>query len=332
MDELIKTDREAFRAQATDALRQFTPDDRETAASIETGTVTTSMVLRAWAEQIEPIYQDLDEKRHDVNFKKYLIRNVGFHDEEADYVIDYMILERKQTLLDEVLDNIYPSSDQDPPYQREYAANLLSQSSVDINDFMTRYINFIEAFDAAEKQSVTLCDPHASWLDRQRSALQVYKERQRISQDESSRLDEIEVELENLVNNPDSLLKDIIEKKWNFITVLDLRAKYQKQVDALTKAEQKTPTKRLKLFERVTQSFRDREAEQLAHIHHSQSLKALRHINEEVYNLLLDIFDLNNTDRNHLLLDIQQHTRLTQERDMILLIQRNREHFLSKRQ
>ncbi len=328
-DEFIKTDREAFRAKATEALRAFTPEDREFAASLETEHTTTDSLLRAWTEQIEPIYQDLEQKRGDARFKKTLIRTLGFNDEDADQAVDYLIDEREQSLADEVLNNLYPPRDGDVPYQRGYAHDLLSQNDADINDFFSRYIDFACAVDTSEKYGVLLCDPHSSWLERQRTALQIHKERQRITQNEDTRLEEIEQQLQAILKNTDSLVGQIVAKNWNFITILDLRAKYQKQVDALSHNDKANPNKRLKLFERVTQSFRDREAEKLTKAHNTQSLKALRAINEEIYDLLLEVFDLANTKRNRLLLDIQQHTRLTQERDLILLIQRNREQFLS---
>jgi hypothetical protein len=329
LEEFIKTDREAFRAQATDALRLFTPDDRELAASLETEHTTTDDVLRAWTEQIEPIHLDLEQKRSDARFKNSLIKALGFGDNDADRAIDYLIDERKQSLLDEVLGNLYPIHDGESPFQHSYAQNLLAQSDTDINDFFSRYIDFVRAIDASEKYGVLLCDPHASWLERQRTAIQINKERQRTTQDEDARLEEIEHQLERINKDPESLVGQIIAKEWNFITILDLRAKYQKHVDALSKEDHKNPNKRLKLFERVTQSFRDREAEKLTKAHHTQSLRALRTINEDVYDLLLEIFDLDTTKRNRLLLDIQRHTRLAQERDLILLIQRNREQFLS---
>lgn len=330
-DEFVKTDREAFRAQATEALRLFSPDDRELAASLETEHTTTDDILRAWTEQIEPIHQDLEQKRDDSRFKKTLIRNIGFSDNEADQAIDYLIDERKQSLIDEVLSNLYPARDGEAPYQRSYAYDLLLQHDADINDFFSRYIDFARAVDASEQYHVLLCDPHGSWLERQRTALQIHKERQRITQNEDTRLEEIEHHLQILSKDPGSLVGQIIAKNWNFITILDLRAKYQKRVDTLSESEKANPNKRLKLFERATQSFRDREAEKLTKVHDTQSLKALRVINEEVYDLLLEIFDLGTVKRNRLLLDIQRHTRLTQERDLILLIQRNREQFLSNR-
>ncbi|MDN5275070.1 MAG: hypothetical protein JWP06_971 [Candidatus Saccharibacteria bacterium] len=329
LEEFIKTDREVFRAQATDALRLFTPDDRELAASLQTEHTSTDDILRAWAEQIEPIHQDLEQKRSDTRFKNSLIKALGFGDGDADRALDYLIDERKQSLLDEVLGNLYPSHDGEVPFQRHNAQNLLAGSDTDINDFFSRYIDFSQAIDASEKHHVLLCDPHSSWLERQRTALQINKERQRTSQDEDTRLEEIEHQLEKIAHDPESLVGQIVAKEWNFITILDLRSKYQKHVDGLSKDDLKNPNKRLKLFERVTQSFRDREAEKLTKSHGTQSLKALRKINEDVYDLLLEIFDLDATKRNRLLLDIQRHTRLSQERDLILLIQRNREQFLS---
>lgn len=328
-EEFIKTDREAFRAQATEALKRFTPEDREHAASLETRHTTTDDILRAWTEQIEPIHQDLELKRDDTRFKKSLIKAIGFSDNDADKAVDYLVDERKESLLDEVLSNLYPTDDGEIPYQRNYAHEMLSQSDADINDFFSRYIDFIKAVDAAEQYNVLLCDPHASWLERQKTAIQINKERQRLNKDEDARLEEIEHQLETLGNDPESLVGQIIAKEWNFITLLDLRSKYQKHVDSLSKEDRKNPSKHLKLFERVTQSFRDRETERLAKAYHSHSLKTLRKINEEVYDLLLEIFDLDNAKRNRLLMDIQRHTRLSQERDLILLIQRNREHFLS---
>jgi hypothetical protein len=329
-EELIRTDREAFRAQATEALKQFGPEDRERAASLETDTVTADDVLRAWAQQIEPIHNDLESQRDDTRFKKSLIKRFGFTDSEADRMVDYLIDERKAGLLDEVLGNLYPAENGDVPYQRNYAYELLTSSDTELNDYFARYIDFVTALDAAEKYDVLLCDPHGSWLERQRAAIQINKERQRLAQDEDERLEEIHRQLQKLVGDPESLVGPIAAKHWNFITILDLRAKYQKHIDALSKADAKNPTKRLRLFERVTQSFRDREAEKLVHAHKTHSLKATRKINEDIYDLLLEIFDLDATHRNRLLMDIQRHTRLTQERDLILLIQRNREQFLAK--
>lgn len=329
LEELIKTDREAFRAQATSALKTFPPDDRTRAVNLETSHTRADDVLRAWVEQIEPIHQDLDLLKSDTKFKKTLMKAVGFSDGDADQAIDHLVESRKHALLDEVLANLYPVREHQIPEQQHAARALLSLPATDINDFFSRYIDFVRALEAAQKYNVILCDPFGSWLERQRAAIQINKERQRLIQNEDARLEEIERQLSALSQNNESLVGKIVAMNWNFTTILDLRAKFQKHIDALPKDERKNPTKQLKLFERVTQDFRDNETEKLAGALKQHSLRSLRKIHEEIYNLLLEIFDLSNAKRARLLEDIQRHTRLTQERDLILLIQRNREQFMT---
>lgn len=329
LEELIKTDREAFRAQAMSALKLFPLRDRERAVNLETPHTRADDVLRVWVEQIEPIHQDLDLLSSDAKFKKSLVKAVGFSDGDADQAIDYLIESRKRSLLNEVLSNLYPIHEHQIPEQQHAARALLTLPGAEINDFFSRYIDFVQALEAAQKYDVLLCDPFGSWLDRQRAAIQINKERQRLMQDEDARLDEIDRQLGSLSQNGESLVGQIVAMNWNFSTILDLRAKFQKHISALPKDERKNPTKQLKLFERVTQNFRDGETEKLAGALKQHSLRSLRKIHEEIYNLLLEIFDLSSTKRTRLLEDIQRYTKLTQERDLILLIQRNREQFLA---
>lgn len=328
-EERIQKDRELFRAEAIDALKRFPPEDRETAASLETAHIKTSDILKVWSQQIAPVFTDLDAKQNDARFRKTIVRNIGFSDHQAEVAIEAMVQTRKDQLITEVLDNLYHVDLDDVTYQREFAEDFLQRSESDLLDFMLRYEEFIAAIDISEQYSITLIDSHSGWLDRQRTALAVHKERQRIVQDEDSRLQEIDLLLERLTKSTDSLLGRIVEKNWNFITILDLRNKYQKQVETLSAADKKSPSKRLKLFERTTASFRDRETERLSEQESASNLKQLRAVSEDIDNLLLEIFDLNNAERNRLLTDIQKYTRLAQERDLILLVQRNREQFLA---
>lgn len=327
-EELIKTDREAFRAQAMGTLKAFPPDDRERAVNLETPHTRADDVLRAWAEQIEPIYQDLDSLKSDTKFKKILIKAIGFSDSDADTAIDSLIEDRKRSLMNEVLSNLYPLHEHQTPKQQHAARALLSLPDTQINDFFSRYIDFVRALEAAQKYDVLLCDPFGSWLERQRTAIQINKERQRLIQDEDVRLDEIERQLSALSEGGASLVGQIIAMNWNFSTILDLRSKFQKHVSALTSEAHKDASKQLKLFERVTQNFRDSESERLAGTLKQHSLRSLRKTNEDIYNLLFEIFDLSSAKRARLVEDIQRYTKLTHERDLILLIQRNREQFL----
>lgn len=325
-DDYIAAHREEFRAEATEALKRFTPDDRELAASLTTQYATVDDVLKAWTEQIEPMYRDLEAKRSDVRFRKSLMTHVGFHENDATRMVDHIVEVRKQSLLDEVLDNVYHSDIEEPPYQREYALNLLSQPMNEVESFKQRYEQFFEALDGAEQHNITLCDPHGSWIERQKTAMLVNKERQQTAKEEDERLETIDINLQTLTTH-DPLLRVILDKKISIVHLLDLASKYNKQLDSLPDEKQKSSTDRLQLFERVTAPFRMQEVERIASSHHIHNLKSLSVVQSEISDILLEVCSATPTHRNRLLLDVQRHTRLTQERDLILLIQRNREHF-----
>jgi hypothetical protein len=53
----------------------------------------------------------------------------------------------------------------------------------------------------------------------------------------------------------------------------------------------------------------------------------MRGISEEIDKLMITIFDLENEDKNKLVLDLGLHRKLVQERDMLLLIRNNRTQF-----
>lgn len=324
---LIETDREAFRQRATEALRHFSPEDRELAASLETEHVLAADVLKHWFEQLEPLYRDLDDQAHDKKFVATLKRRFGFSETAAESAIATLIQDRKDQLLDEVLDNLY-HRDLDAEYQRGYAEDFLAQKPADLERFSETYGDFLTMLHAAEEHNITLIDPHGSWLERQRAALAINRERNRDIEDETIRLDEIDTQLTRLVTPETSPTAYIIHNDWDYAKVLELYEKYHKKVLALSEPQHKNPAKRLKLFEQITADFRDHEAERLAEKTHATTLADMKHVSEEVYAHLLEIFDLPNRQRQSLLQDVERYNRLNQERDLIQLVQANRQRFL----
>jgi hypothetical protein len=325
-DTTIALDREGFRAEATNALRQFTPEDRATAEAMETDTITSANILKAWATMYAPICRELDELAVDKRFRQYIVRHVKFSESEAEASIGILLDGRKSTLLDEVLATIY--HDEILVDQRQNAAEFMKKPESYVSGYMDRYTQFIEALEASKKHDIMLCDPHASWLERQRQALQIHKQQAETGRNEDARLKEIEQTMNRMEDDEDSLLGRIVERAWNFVSVLELYRKYKKQLDSLNSEKAQNASARLRLFEKTTASFREEQTEVIANASGSTTLHAVRAIGEDVYNLLLEIFDLSNTARNKLLVDIERYSKLRNERDLILLIQKNREHFL----
>lgn len=333
LEELLRTDRESFRAQAMDALAQFTPEDRDLAASLlaEKGKVTAGDLFYTWRTELRPLFQELDELSEDPKFKTYLVKKLHFKDDDADMVIEDVLDARRDLARDEAINAVYPHAGNDIPYQHAYATELLTRPIGVIDEYFARYTQYHEALDLADKHQVTLCDPHASWLDRQKSAMQINKERRTMTSHEDARLEEIAAQMASITIDPDSIVSRVIAYGWDYTTVTDLRQRYQRQVDTLSKTDQKNPTKLLKIFERITKEFREKEADKIAERGRHTGLRELQHLHEQIYNLLLEIFDQSNAQRNYLLVEIQKHLKLRQERDMILLVQRNREHYIASK-
>lgn len=89
--------------------------------------------------------------------------------------------------------------------------------------------------------------------------------------------------------------------------------------------------RRVRLRSPYRRRLRGKEAERAVERTKRTGLRDLQRIHEAIYELLLEIFDQSNAQRNYLLLEIQKHHKLRQERDLILLVQRNREHFISSK-
>ena len=325
-DNAIKQDREAFRAEATRALAKFTPEDRALASGMETDKITAAAVLKAWATLYIPVCRELDELEDDKKFRQTIVTNVKLSEAEATAAVSTMVADRKQSLLDEVLATIY--NDEILADQRQRAAEFMQMSDSFLVEYMERYTRFVEAHTSAEKHKVQLCDQHASWLERQRQAMQVHKEQAALGKNEDTRLNEIDHLMKSMERNQASLLGRLQDHEWNFVAVLDLYRKYEKQLEKLTGKKSKNASARLGLFEKITAAFRNEQTEIIAEKNRITTLKAIKPIAEEVYSLLLEVFDLTNTERNKLLVDIEKYSKLRNERDMILLVQKNREHFL----
>lgn len=337
ISELLKkaeVDVEAFRAEATAAMQDFTSDDREYVTGLHCDSADIEKVLHTWEEKLRPERERLTAKRTDASFRATLRRNIGFSDDQAREEIEYMIDERLELLLDETVDSLYPLAEGDPPHslasQRAYALHFLSQSDEDIASFKQRYYAYMHYTHVAHAHSITVCDPHASWLERQRCALQIRRERHQTREEEESRLLTIESELQELSTSQGGLAGEITKKGWDFAKLADLRQKYEKRIDKLTE-RQATPTKKLKIFDEVVHAFRDSEVAKVVDSQRKPTLESVRQAGEEVDALLLKFIDLSNKDKNALLADMKHYRTLQQEKDMVMLIRKNRTAF-QKRQ
>ena len=331
--EKAKTNTEEFRAETIEALAKFSPKDRELCRHLANSKVGIENVLAVWESELLPERTRLEKLRSDAVFRSYLMKKLGFDSQETQDKIDALVVERIEQAVAVCLLELYPlptdgTKDNDEEHRQTTAA-FFAQTDEEIEDFRQRYYNYAQHMFVVEELNVAIYDPHASWLERQRCAKQIRKERQNTAEEEMIRLAEIDQQLAELASSHDGLLGKMVANKWDFATVMDLRHRYEKELASLDDA-QKSPMKHLQKFEKVTKAFRERETEKLARQSSTTKLKAVRQISEEVEKLLIHIFDLENGEKNSLLLDMAAYRTLAQERDMLLAIQNNRTKFFEK--
>lgn len=327
MDEPLNI--EALRAEATDALARFTPDDRRLASEITHKHISLYDIASDWSNHLKDLFENLESSAEQTRVHNYIAKHFYFREQSVGSMIDSIVEARQIEELDRTITKRFRAAGQEGSEAHLKLIDFLLLEPIGVIDaYFERARTYQQAFITAETHDFTLCDPHGSWLERQRSAAQIQKERHSIQQQESDRLDEIAETITAIQDDRDSILSRIIAMDWQYTTVLDLRQRYQRNVAKLKTADQTNPAKQIRIFERVTKDFREDQTERLARRTKTHSLKGIRDIQEGVYDLLLEIFDLTNTQRSHLLSEIQRYTALRQERDMILLLQRNREQFM----
>jgi hypothetical protein len=264
--EIAKTNTESFRAAAMDALKVFSPPDRDVATRVATDRITLQEVLDAWEKSILPVRAQLESKTTINDLKAYLVKQLGFEETQSQARARALIEEREEQVVCDCIDHLYPKPANGKKdafaEQRHCAKELFAQKDEEIKSFKQRYENLVQHVQVAQKQQVTVCDVHSSWIERRKCARQIQKERQRSWEQEEKRLHDIEHQLELLAGSHDGLLGKITDNGWDYAVIMDLRHQYEKKLGELPEKD-RTSAKHLQIYKKVTRAFRERETEKL---------------------------------------------------------------------
>lgn len=325
-------DPENFRLNATKAYGDFSPADRATTRALETNVLSAYTIFNAWQGSLRPLLQEFETYRLKPAFHKSLAKYLLLDSKTAAQKVDQLISARRQETLRQFTRTHYPvNQGKDKQAKtRHFAYNFFQGAPRDIEALQNRYIAFLLHQRAAEIQSLTITDPHAPWLKRKRSSQMVSRERRKTSLYERDRLKAINEKLAAMTTSYNGLVGIILDKDWDLIVILGLRNQYEKKIQSLAD-EAKSPLKRLEVFEKVTKEFRDTQVEKMAMQDPSQnSLGAARNFAEIIDSLLLQIFDLTNTQKNQLLVLTKEARELNEERASILAARTRREQLLQQ--
>jgi len=331
INDLVLTDIEIFRAEATKAYNEYVPNERALLDNISTKDVTSYGVLAAWKDELLPLLSDLTDKQSDKTFYKFIAKNLAMDETTSQSKTSQIIKDRKNELINNFVFEIYPiqkGSKDIYKQQRERALKLLSRPIENIEQIKSHHINDIICKEIADRNKITIADTYDSFFKRKKAKSDIRSERKKTIKSENQRLEYIEKRLESLSATNDGLINKITNKKWDLMIILALRNQYEKSIGKLSKTDEKNAIKRLEIFDKETKDFKKEQAEKLIINSDQVSLETTRTIIKDIDGLLLQIFDLTTTQKNQLVLNIREYRELTQEKAAILQTRSNRAKYL----
>ena len=332
--DLILTDVELFRTEASQIYGNFKPAERSLLDGLVGNDIDSYNVLATWHDELLPLNRSLQDKRTDRTFLKIISKNLMLDDSQAQLKIENIIDQRQAEALNDFIYKVYPINPKRHrdvyKKQRKQARALLAKANSEIEQIRNHQIDYMLYVVAANKNSITVIDPHESKSSRRRDLKQIELERKNILAIENERLRFIGNRLIALSAMNGGILVDIFDKKWDLMTVLALRNQYEKLIGKLSESEANDAIKRLEIFDKVTKDFKSEQAAKLTLDSHQTSLTAARTIIKKIDSLLLSIFDLTVIQKNQLVLNTKEYRELKQEQAEILKAQNNRSAHASK--
>jgi len=312
--------REKFRAEAVEVYAIHTLKERYTLATLETASVHARDIFMAWRTYLLPLHETIDISRSKSAFRRHIAKHLFLSDDAAQEKAIALVDERKMQALEEVLVKLYTYRRSKKACSR--ARYFLKQPNETIMQLERHFMEYSAYKQVAAGQRIVIIDPYELLFLRLCRRIALWRERKRVIANETKRLIDLHVRLDELAMAHDGLVKTATERKWDIATAISLRAQYEKQVASLSQSEMKNALKRLSVYDEITREFRDKHTELHASAH--SGLKGLRSIANDIDALLLHLFDLSNAEKNQFVTLAKEYRELTRERAAITHLQENR--------
>ncbi len=295
-----------FRKNARQSAERFPRDMRRLVQAADSRDAPIYTLFANWSTELAPEVESLLAINSTKTLQHTLAKQLNLQTSVAEERARQLIEERLRELLERFID-IY----QGDASRRSYRAAwmLLSKPVEEITDIRTRFVDYTLHQMVGRTLGLALYDPYAPLLTRRRLARVERRQIKRYKKRQSKRLRVIQARQQQLKADHGAIISRIITLNLNTILVLDAYRQYQKRLDALKPAS-KTPAKTLSLFTATTKDIRDGYARTLTN---TNKLSDIQRALKEVDNVLVEIFDMTNSERNALMVQLKEYRELEQE-------------------
>ena len=297
----------AFRRAARDAASAFAPDMRRLVAGADTKEMPVYDLFTRWAIEVVPEVEALqnEQPRHR-SLRTALAKQLNLTNSEAEAQATTLLESRIKEVTDTFIDRQCPSAN-----TRKYmAAKVLLHRPLDeIIVLRSRFTDYTLYQRVANEQGIVVSDMHASFFTRRRLASKERRQINRYKKQQAKRLKQALAQQQELKTNNNGIIGRITALGVDTVEVIDAYRQYKKRLDSL-KPTSRTPAKTLALFSSATKPIREAHASKLTVL---DKLADLQDALREVDSVLVEIFDMTDTQRNELMSGLKEYRDLARE-------------------
>lgn len=299
-----------FRVQARQAYTNYTRPLRRISRRLNTPEAAALDFYTAWRERYTSLVRRIEAAVRGGKLDKMLARVLLLPDQPSVDQLTQVLLEiRTECERQALVDSLYDA-------KRRKRAHRTARAFIDRSDSMVArdidtFINYELYRTVAREQKIAAVDRNVNLLFRMFQGLREFRQTRKLVRSSRWRLAQINTEIFATEQLHDGLVARLFGLGIDLIEVLAARQEYEKALGRLNAAAQKSPTKKLELYEKKTAKIRSAYLDSVPGL---AGLKDVQKAAKEIDDALLKVFDFDAQQCNDLMRALKRYRTLARER------------------
>lgn len=293
---------ELFRYEALKAFEAFTPEQRRWAEELEASSITALDFYKIYEQQFKPLIEELDKAATRPVFIRTLRTSLRLDEADASELAVCLLNDRKAQVV------ATTTSPFDGRTQLR-AAQILALPIAKIDHYKDIFENYLIYKHVAETSKVAVIDTHAGFVRRLGQRYLVWRQCRALAASKMKRLNKLQSKLRKFEQVEGDLPGLIVERGLDLMLILSARHTYEKR----RKETAKNSLDETRLFDASTKKLVDDYMTKYMHQHPKSTIRDMSREEAALKELLLRVFELDTTARNHLVVIISECRTLYEE-------------------
>lgn len=298
-----------FRAHARRSAENYPRPMRQLLGRARTKDVPIYHLFSDWSALVAPEVEALQPARKSVSLRNALAKQLRLSGPAAADLTNQLVDQRVRSLQDTFLNHRYDPGER----ARAVASEILSLPAEEVTDIHSRLVSYQLHQLVARESTITFYDAHAPLIKRLYQKAVENRQVRRYKKRQARRLTAILARQQELKAHNQAIISRILLLELDTVLALDAYRQYAKQLDKL-EPENRTPAKRLSLFATATKKIREAHTAKQSK---TDKLADLQSALKVVDDVLVELFDMTDTQRNTLMSKLKEYRDLEREASRI---------------